>query len=72
MEDVIYNYYKDIFGTPFQREHIIHLDDLLPCLDLFGIDACFSEEKIWNTVKNLPSNHAPGPDGFTGLFYKVA
>jgi len=40
-------------------------------MDLSGLDACFTEE-IWATVKDLPSDRAPGPDGFTGLFYKVA
>ena len=29
-EEVIYNYYKDILGTAFQRLHSLHLDDLLP------------------------------------------
>lgn len=33
---------------------------------------CFSEEKIWSTIRELPSDRAPGPDGFTARFYKVA
>jgi hypothetical protein len=70
--DVIFSYYNGILGTPFQRQHAIHLDDLLPQLDLTGIDACFSEEEIWATVKELPVDRAPGPDGFTGLFYRAA
>jgi hypothetical protein len=52
--------------------HSLCLDELLPQLDLTGIDACFSEEDIWTTIKDLPPDCAPGPDGFTGLFYKVA
>jgi hypothetical protein len=32
----------------------------------------FLKEEIWNTIKSLPSDKAPGPDGFTGRFYKVA
>ena len=70
-EDLIYNYYKGILGTPFQWLHSLRLDDLLPQLDLTGIDACFSEEEIWATVKELPPDRAPGPDGFTGSFYKA-
>lgn len=31
---------------------------------------CFSEEEIWSAIKELPSDLAPEPDGFTGLFYK--
>ena len=41
-------------------------------LDLTGIDACFSEEEVWATVKKLPSDRTPGPDGFPGMFYKAA
>ena len=36
------------------------------------LGACFSEEEVWATIKQLPTYHAQGPDGFTGLFYKVA
>lgn len=32
--DLIFSYYNGILGTPFQRQHSIHLDDLLPQLDL--------------------------------------
>ena len=71
-EDIIYIYYNDIMGTPFQRLHSLHLDDLLPQLDLTGIYACFSKEEIWTTVRELPPDRAPGLDGFIGLFYKVA
>jgi hypothetical protein len=71
-EGVIFNYYKGILGTPFECLHSLHLDDLLPRLDLTGIDACFTEEEIWATVKELPPDRAPGPDGFTSRFYKVA
>lgn len=70
--DLIFDYYNGILGTSFQRQHAIHLDDLLPQLDLSGIDACFSKDEIWATVKDLPVDHAPGPDGFTGLFYRTA
>ena len=44
----------------------------MPTIDMTGIDACFSEDEIWAAVKDLPSDRAPGPDGFNGIFYKVA
>jgi hypothetical protein len=71
-EELIYNYYYGVFGTLFLRAHSIQLDELIPCLDLTGIDACFTEEEIWLAIKEMPSDRAPGPDGFTSLFYKVA
>jgi hypothetical protein len=39
--------------------------------DLYMMDAPISEE-VWNTIKPLPSDKAPGPDGFTGHFYKAS
>ncbi|KAG6650034.1 hypothetical protein CIPAW_06G015500 [Carya illinoinensis] len=30
-----------------------------------------SEMEIWDVVKQTPSTKAPGPDGFTKLFYKI-
>jgi hypothetical protein len=30
-----------------------------------------SEKEVWETIKQLPSDKAPGPDGFTGGFYKA-
>jgi len=48
----------------------INLDNLnLPRYDLEALDFPFSEE-VWNTIKDLPADKAPGPDGFTGRFYK--
>jgi hypothetical protein len=38
--------------------------------DLSVLEEAFSEE-VWNTVKNMPLDKAPGPDGFTGRFYKT-
>lgn len=70
--DHIFAYYNGILGTQFNRLHGIVLDELLPQLDLQSLDSCFSEAEIWETIKELPGDRAPGPDGFTGLFYKVA
>lgn len=59
-------------GTNFSRSHWLLLDELLPQLDLQSLDVCFSETEIWETIRELPPDRAPRPDGFTGLFYKVA
>jgi hypothetical protein len=34
------------------------------------LDRDFTQEEIAATIKNLPNSHAPGPDGFNGLFIK--
>jgi hypothetical protein len=41
--EAIYDYFNSIPGTPFNRAHSILLDDLLPQLNLSGLDVCFSE-----------------------------
>ena len=43
----------------------------VPSHDLSELDAPFSEEEVWNSIKMLPPDKAPGPDGFTGRFYQA-
>jgi hypothetical protein len=62
---------KNLIGQSGQRDRRINLDALgLPRLDLADLDSPFSEQEVWETIRGLPSAKAPGPDGFTGLFYK--
>jgi hypothetical protein len=61
-----------LLGESLDREVTINLDELaIPSFDLSELDAPFSEDEVWRTISSLPSNKAPGPDGFTGKFYKV-
>jgi len=32
----------------------------------------FLSEEVWRTIQEIPVDRAPGPDGFTGLFYRTA
>ena len=73
MADVVYDHYNGLLGTPFQRPGTVNFDSLgLAQHDLSMLDVYFSEFEIWATIKELPSVKAPGSDGFTELFYKVA
>jgi hypothetical protein len=38
--------------------------------NLEDLDVPFTELELLNTIKALPSEKAPGPDGFIGIFYK--
>ena len=38
--------------------------------DLQELDSPFSEEEVIEAINSMPSDKAPGPDGFTGLFFK--
>ena len=53
------------------REVTVNLSELdMPSIGLSNLEAPISEEEVWKTISSLPSDKAPGPDGFTGKFYK--
>jgi hypothetical protein len=65
--------YENLLGSIQNREHTINLEALnIPVADLGGLDSMFTEEEVWKTIREMPSDKAPGPDGFTGAFYQRA
>jgi len=68
----IFSFYETLLGSCKQRENSINLDNLeLSFHNLSDLELPFSEEEVWNTIKHLPSDKAPGPHGYTGRFYKM-
>ena len=66
------DFYENLLGNCPDREYTINLNELeIIAHDLADLEVPFSEEEVWNTIKILPSDKAPGPDGFTGRFYKA-
>ena len=66
------DFYENLLGSCPDREYSINLNELqIVAHDLADLELPFSEEEVWNTIKILPSDKAPGPDGFTGRFYKA-
>jgi hypothetical protein len=64
-----------LLGAIQTREYTLDLEELrLPesSKDLQDMDAIFSEEEISGVIKELPPDHAPGPDCFVGAFYQRA
>lgn len=71
MEEVLHQHFCGVFGTAaaggvtlnFQALHILssNLEDQ---------EAPINAEEVWAAIKAMPSDRAPGPDGFTGAFYK--
>jgi hypothetical protein len=54
------------------REYTVNLNELdINSYDLAALVAPSSEEEVWKTICQLSSDKAPGPDGFTGNFYKA-
>jgi hypothetical protein len=66
------DFYEGLLGTHENRDVTIDLHALaVPSYELAQLDVPFSEEEVWETIKRLLSDKAPGPDGFTGRFYKT-
>lgn len=73
MAEALYQFYDQVLGTNFVRSQRFDLGLLgLPSVDLSGLETLFTEAKIWAVISELPSHKALGPDGFIGLFYKMA
>ena len=70
-QEAVLDFYENLLGTAEEREYTIDLDAIgVQQHDLSTLDCPFSEE-VWATIKGMPLDKAPGPDGFTGRFYKT-
>jgi hypothetical protein len=58
-------------GMTSSPNMLFHLSELInPVEDLDNLVAPFQADEIDGIVKHMPSDKAPGPDGFNGLFLK--
>jgi hypothetical protein len=72
-QEVVDDSYEHLLSSGDPRNFSFNLADFHPSFqqDLSHLDAPFTTEEAWATVKDLPMDKAPGPDGFTGRFYKT-
>jgi hypothetical protein len=67
----LFDFYDSLLGIAIQRDASINLDKMgLQSFDLGSLNVPFSNDEVWDTIKSIPSDKAPGTDGFTGRFYK--
>jgi hypothetical protein len=64
-------FYYNLIGQHRERDRTIDLEALVvPRHNLSDLDSPFSEQEVWETIRDMPADKARGPDGFTGRFYK--
>jgi hypothetical protein len=69
--EAAFKYYEAILGSELPRTAVLDFSELgLPRLDLSELGRPISEEEVWAAIQDLPLDKAPGPDGFTGRFYR--
>jgi hypothetical protein len=69
---VIGDHFKNHIGSAAPRSTTINWQSLgYTPHDLSDLEAPFSHEEVQNTINVMPSDKAPGPDGFTGAFFKA-
>lgn len=62
--------FKDRLGVSSETQMFFNLYDLITAVPLEDLVQPFTNEEIDNIIKHMPPEKAPGPDGFSGLFYK--
>ena len=72
-EEVFTEAFEHLLGHASTREADLNLDFLeLDRHDLSDLDAILTEEEVWDTIKDMPLDRAPRPDGFIPAFYQKA
>ena len=71
MAGILWNSFKSRMGQAQGISMGFDLSSLIaPVLGLEELDAPFSDDEISAVLKDLPTDWAPGPDGFNGMFVK--
>lgn len=68
--DLFWLEFKDRLGVSSETQMFLNLYDLITAVPLEDLVQPFTNEEIDNIIKHMPPEKAPGPDGFSGLFYK--
>ncbi len=71
-ESTIHDHFASFMGRSGPRPNELNWEalDIMPA-DLATLGKPFSEEEVHRAIKEMPADKAPGPDGFTGAFFKA-
>jgi hypothetical protein len=67
---LLWEEFRKRLGDPIQTEMHFNLGNLVEHHDLQQLDQQITHEEIDEIAKRLPSDKAPGPNGFDGVFLK--
>ena len=71
MAQAAYDHFNSVLGEAFARTRRLNLEAFgLPSLGINVLENVFTEDEIKGVIMSMPNDRAPGPDGFTGIFYK--
>jgi hypothetical protein len=71
MEMAMTNHFIHVFGRAVNGGSAINFVSLgIQPMQLEDLDADIGVDEVLNAIKEMPADKAPGPDGFTGAFYK--
>ncbi|CAM0949967.1 unnamed protein product [Alopecurus aequalis] len=70
-EECLWNHFHDLLGTYHPRTASLNLASLsFPLVDLQDLENPMSLDEIKAAILEIHPEKAPGPDGYTGLFYR--
>ena len=73
MEKALDDHFCAVLGTVAAEGITLNFQALgIQPLDLSDQEAPMQANEVWAAIKAMPSDRAPGPDGFTGAFFETA
>lgn len=70
-ENLIQDHFSHVMKKGAKSSKDFNWEELnMERLDMHGLDSPMTEMEVLQAINDMPNDKAPGPDGFTGLFFK--